>query len=81
MPGFVNYMVETKNGGSFSGIIAGESPEVITLRRALNEEDTIFRRNIVSIISSGLSLMPQELEKNMSRQEMADLLAYLKGEK
>ena len=80
MPGFVNYMVETKNGGAFSGIIAGESPEVITLRRALNEEDTIFRTNIVSITSSGLSLMPQELEKNMSRQEMAGLLAHLKGE-
>ena len=24
-------------------------------------------------------LMPQELEKNMTRQDMADLVAYLKG--
>ena len=80
MPGFVNYLVETKDSRSLSGIIAAESPQSITLRRALNEEDTIFRTNIVSIASSGLSLMPQELEKNISRQDMADLLGYLKGE-
>jgi len=80
MPGFVNYLVETKDGRSLSGIIASESPQAITLRKALAEEDTILRTNIVSIASSGLSLMPQELEKNMTRQEMADLLAYLKGE-
>jgi hypothetical protein len=24
--------------------------------------------------------MPQEMEKNMSRQDLADLIAYLKGE-
>jgi len=46
----------------------------------LNEEETIGRSNIVSIASSGLSMMPQELEKTMTRREMADLLAYLKGE-
>ena len=80
MPGFVNYLIETKDGRSLSGIIAAESPQAITLRKALNEEETIGRSNIVSIASTGLSLMPQELEKNMTRQELADLLAYLKGE-
>src|SRR5258706_2651433 len=80
MPGFANYLVETKDGRSLSGIIDAESPQSVTLRGALNQEEMIFRTNIVSITSSGLSLMPQELEKNMTRQEMADLIAYLKGE-
>jgi putative heme-binding domain-containing protein len=80
MPSFVNYLVETKSHDSFSGMIAAETPENITLRGALNQEQIIWRTNIATITSSGLSLMPQEMEKNMSRQEMANLLAYLKGE-
>ena len=52
----------------------------MTLRQALGIEDTVLRSNIASLAASAVSLMPQELEKGMSRQEMADLLAYLKGE-
>jgi len=29
---------------------------------------------------SRLSLMPQELEKAMSKQDLADLIAFLKGD-
>ena len=79
-PGFVNYVVETKDGRTLSGIIAAETDAKITLRHALGEEEIVPRTNILSLISTGLSLMPQELEKTMSRQDMADLLAYLKGE-
>jgi hypothetical protein len=32
------------------------------------------------MLTSRLSLMPQDLEKAMTKQEMADLLAFLKGE-
>ena len=60
-------------------MIASESPTHVRLRRALGEEESVPREQIISIESSGLSLMPQELEKNMTRQDMADLVAYLKG--
>jgi putative heme-binding domain-containing protein len=80
LPSFVNYVVETRSRDSLSGIIGAETPETITLRGALNQEQIVWRTNISTITSSGLSLMPQEMEKNMSRQEMADLLGYLKGE-
>jgi putative membrane-bound dehydrogenase-like protein len=80
MPGFVNYVIETRDGRTLSGIIGGETDSKVTLRRALGEEETVDRANILSLTSTGLSLMPQELEKNMSRQDMADLIAYLKGE-
>ena len=36
--------------------------------------------NIATMTTSRLSLMPQELEKTMTRQELADLLAFLKGQ-
>ena len=78
-PGFLNYVVETKDGRTLSGIIGAETDAKVTLRHALGEEETVARTNILSLTSTGLSLMPQELEKNMSRQEMADLVGYLKG--
>ena len=50
------------------------------IRQAYGIEETVSRTDIVSIRAGGLSLMPDELENGMSRQELADLLAYLKGE-
>jgi putative heme-binding domain-containing protein len=79
MPGYAAYRLKLKDGRELEGMIANESPTHIRLRRALGEEESIARDQIVSMESSGLSLMPQELEKNMTRQDMADLVAYLKG--
>jgi putative heme-binding domain-containing protein len=80
VPGYASYTIETRDGRTLSGLIASETDTSITLRRALGEEETILRHNIASISATNLSLMPQELEKNMSRQDLADLIAYLKGE-
>ena len=40
----------------------------------------VKKRTVGSQRESTLSLMPQELEKSMSKQELADLLGYLRGE-
>gem|GEM_PF-3546552 len=44
-------------------------------------EETILRQDIEELASSPLSLMPQGMEKTVNKQEFADLLSYLKGEK
>ncbi len=80
LPGYTSYEVETKDGRTLSGLLAAETPGSVTLRRALGEEDTIARANIARISSTSLSLMPSELEKTMTKQELADLLGFLKGE-
>ena len=79
-PGFGAYMVATKDGRVLTGLVASESPTSITLRQPLGKEDTILRSEIDELAASQQSLMPQGLEKNISRQEFADLLGYLKGE-
>ena len=79
-PNFTSYICETKDGRTVSGLIASESPASVVFRQAQGVEETIPRANIATLTASRLSLMPQELEKSMSLQEMADLLAYLKGE-
>jgi putative membrane-bound dehydrogenase-like protein len=80
LPGFAGYEVELKDGRVLSGLIAAETPSSITLRMAQGQEETLPRQAIAKLAATGLSLMPQEMEKNMSQQDLADLLAYLKGE-
>jgi putative heme-binding domain-containing protein len=76
---YVNYLVTTKSGKSLTGIIAGETASSITLRRAEGQSDTILRQDIDEIQSSGISLMPDGLEKTITVSEMADLLLFLKN--
>ena len=76
----VSYECELKDGRTLSGLLASESSGNITLRMAQGVEEIVSRAQISKLTASRLSLMPQELEKAITPQELADLLAYLKGE-
>lgn len=80
LAGYENFVVETRDFQTFSGIIVSENEETVTMRGAMGVENTIDRDDIDSMSSSGLSTMPEELEKVMSKQEMRDLIGFLKGE-
>jgi putative membrane-bound dehydrogenase-like protein len=77
VPGYEEHMMETKDGRTITGVIANRSATTVTLRRGAGEEDTVLRRNIVRGRVLTVSAMPEDLEKGMSLQEMADLLEYL----
>ena len=79
-PNFGFYICELKDGRTLAGMVASENADSITLRMAHGVEEKIVRSQIVQLTASRLSLMPQELEKAMTPQELADLLAFLKGE-
>ena len=76
-PQYLNYVAITTDGRSVTGMIAAETATSVTLRRAENQSDTILRNDIDALQSSGLSIMPEGLEKDISPQAMADLIAYL----
>ncbi len=79
-PRFVNYIVMTKDGRIYDGILANETPGAVTLRGTSDEgEITLLRRNISEIRASTISLMPEELEKTLNHQALADVIAYLQG--
>jgi putative heme-binding domain-containing protein len=78
-PQFTNYIITTKDGGLHDGVIANETPGTITLRGGAEEDDTLLRKNIVEMRSSSISLMPEDLEKSLSRQDIADVISYLQG--
>jgi len=76
---FLSYSVATENGQVYSGIISAESAGSLTLRRAEAQEDVILRDQIDLITSSGKSLMPEGLEKELNPQQVADVIAYIQS--
>ena len=79
-PKFVSYTLETTQGQVFSGILAGESTSSVTLRRAEAKEDTIARELIESLASTGVSLMPVGVEKDLKPQDIADVITFIRGQ-
>ena len=78
-PNFNTYTVVTQQGRSYNGIIVAETANSITLRRAEAKEDVVLRSNIEELLSSGVSLMPEGLEKDLSPQQVADVITFVKG--
>jgi putative membrane-bound dehydrogenase-like protein len=78
-PNFIAYTVVTGQGTVYNGIVAAESAAGVTLRRAEGKEDYILRSQIEEMTSTGKSLMPEGLEKDISPDQMADLLAFIKS--
>ena len=80
-PAFTAYLAEAKDGRVISGILVGDTPNSITLRGPLGVEATLLRTELAKLESLPGSLMPAALEAGLTKQQLADLLAYLKGEK
>ena len=72
------YEVDTKDNQTFAGLLAADTPDQITLKLPLGLAKTIPRKTIKTIHGSPKSLMPDQLEKTMTKQELADLLKFLK---
>jgi putative heme-binding domain-containing protein len=77
LPNYVQYAAIDHQGRTFTGLIAAQTATSITLKREKDATDTILRRDLEELTSTGKSLMPEGLEKNISQQEMADLLAWI----
>jgi putative heme-binding domain-containing protein len=79
LPAYQSVSVRTNDGRSISGWLVSETENSLTLRTTFGTDEAVLRRNISSLNNSGLSLMPDGLEQNISRDEMAKLIAYLKA--
>ncbi len=80
-PAFTAYLAEAKDGRILSGILVGDTPTSITLRGPLGVETSLLRADLAKLEALPGSLMPTGLEAGLSKQQLADLLAYLKGER
>jgi putative heme-binding domain-containing protein len=80
-PQYLSYVLETTSGRTLTGMIAAETANSLTLRRADGTTQTVLRVDIEELRSTGVSFMPEGLEKQVDVPAMADLLAYLNAVK
>lgn len=76
-PGFQARIVATTDGRILTGLPVEESDQRIVLKIQGGKLETIPRDQIDEYKVSELSMMPEELEKLVTPQELADLMAYL----
>jgi putative heme-binding domain-containing protein len=76
---YINYQATTKKGLTFSGILSAETSTTITLTANDGKTHQLLRNELEDLSSTGKSLMPEGLEKDLSVQDVADIIAYVRG--
>jgi putative heme-binding domain-containing protein len=75
---YLNYVATLKNGKIVTGLIASETGGSLTLIGADGQKTVIPRSDLDELASTGKSVMPEGLEKDIALQDMADLIAFLR---
>ena len=76
---FLVYTVVTKDGLQHSGMLKGETGGSLTLIGNDGKEITVVRANIEELVGSQRSLMPEGLEKDLSAQDLAYVIAFVQS--
>ena len=71
--------VVTTVGDDYSGVVRRDSPAEVILATGPETEVRVARADIVEMRHGKVSIMPQGLEEQLSKQELADLVTFLKN--
>ena len=74
---YVTYTAVGADGRTHQGILSAETDEAITLKAAEAKTTTIARADLDELIGSNRSLMPEGLERDLTPQDVVDVLALL----
>jgi putative membrane-bound dehydrogenase-like protein len=74
---FVSVVIQTNDGRTLTGFPIARNGTGVTLVNANNEQSAIAASDIAEIADSPVSLMPEELYRQLRPQELRDLFAYL----
>ncbi|MFC7524617.1 PVC-type heme-binding CxxCH protein [Parapedobacter sp. GCM10030251] len=76
--GYDIWNIELKSGETLQGLIASETPSAITVRNYGAVERVISRNEIHALTAMGVSVMTAGFNQLIDKQQMADLLSYLR---
>ena len=76
-PKFVTYLAETTDGRLLTGLLVQKDDNEVVLKDAQDKVRRIPKTKIEQLVPQRLSLMPDLLVRDMTAQQVADLLAYL----
>jgi putative heme-binding domain-containing protein len=75
------YIILTKSDESYSGVLKKDAADEVLLATGPGAEVRIARADITEMRPGTVSVMPAGMEQQMTKQELADLLAFLKSTK
>jgi putative heme-binding domain-containing protein len=76
-PKYVTYLVETANGRVVSGLLIEKTDKEVLLKDAQNKEIRIAAGEIELLVPAQKSLMPELLLRDMTAEQVADLIEFL----
>ncbi|HSH94560.1 MAG TPA: PVC-type heme-binding CxxCH protein [Roseimicrobium sp.] len=74
-------MVNTRGGDDFVGVVKKEASDEVVLAIGPQLEQRIARADIKEMRPGAVSLMPQGLDEVLTRQELSDLITFLRAAK
>jgi putative heme-binding domain-containing protein len=78
-PRFTLYEIKTKDGRALAGVITSETATSLVLGLPGGQRENLLRSDLTEIHASNVSLMPEGLEGALTPQDIADLIAFIKG--
>ena len=78
-PKFRAYLLETAQGRVHTGLLVSKSDQQVVLQDATGKEIRVAADDVDMLIAQPKSLMPELLTKDMTAQQLADLLAFLES--
>lgn len=72
-------IVVTRSGDDYSGVLRKDAPDEVVLATGPGTEVRVARADIVEMRPGTVSVMPQGLDQQLTTQELADLIAFLKA--
>jgi putative membrane-bound dehydrogenase-like protein len=77
--GYEPVSVTTASGDVVGGVLRADLPDEVLLGTATGDELRIARQRVKNVQPGTISLMPAGIADQLSRQELADLVAFLKA--
>ena len=72
-------LIVTKAGKQVNGLIRRETPDEIVLATGVKDEARVARAEIEEILPGTVSVMPAGLDTQLTREQLLDLIAFLKS--
>ena len=77
--GYEPVLVSTKSGKLYNGVIRKDAADELVLATGVNQEVRIPRDDVDEVQPSKVSVMPAGLDQQLTPQQLADLVAFLKA--
>jgi putative heme-binding domain-containing protein len=76
--GYQSYLALTHDGRVVTGMMVAQDPMTVTLRSADDQTVVLVRKDLEAFRPIKTSLMPEQILKDMTDQQIGDLFAYLR---